>query len=183
VLFVRLRHVRNARIACPAFAVLAPAGGERAVTAKVEQLPAMRLKIDQGIDIGNVGVANESNTIRIGDSAIRQNVFLGGNPSRWPGGDPVRLQHWRRDNRCWRARAIQSDSAPSRDRHYQDRQRDLYAQSGRRLQSNLYAADGATFAAGPDTGAGERYPCGPDSSVDCCGRSSKRSGDVPGQRR
>jgi BclA C-terminal domain len=33
------------------------------------------------IYIGNIGVANESNTIRIGDPAIHQNVFLGGIPA------------------------------------------------------------------------------------------------------
>jgi BclA C-terminal domain len=33
------------------------------------------------IYIGNIGVANESNTIRIGDPAIHENVFLGGIPA------------------------------------------------------------------------------------------------------
>jgi hypothetical protein len=33
------------------------------------------------IYIGNIGVADESNTIRIGDPAIHQNVFLGGIPA------------------------------------------------------------------------------------------------------
>jgi BclA C-terminal domain len=36
---------------------------------------------DNNIYIGNVGVANESNTIRIGDPAIHQNVFIGGIPA------------------------------------------------------------------------------------------------------
>jgi BclA C-terminal domain len=36
---------------------------------------------DNNIYIGNLGVANESNTIRIGDPAIHQNVFLGGIPA------------------------------------------------------------------------------------------------------
>lgn len=36
---------------------------------------------DNNIYIGNIGVANESNTIRIGDPAIHQNVFLGGIPA------------------------------------------------------------------------------------------------------
>jgi hypothetical protein len=36
---------------------------------------------DNNIYIGNVGVAGESNTIRIGDPAIHQNVFLGGIPA------------------------------------------------------------------------------------------------------
>jgi hypothetical protein len=35
---------------------------------------------DNNIYIGNLGVAGESNTIRIGDPAIHQNVFLGGSP-------------------------------------------------------------------------------------------------------
>jgi hypothetical protein len=36
---------------------------------------------DNNIYIGNLGVAGESNTIRIGDPAIHQNVFLGGIPA------------------------------------------------------------------------------------------------------
>jgi hypothetical protein len=36
---------------------------------------------DDNIYIGNVGVANESNTIRIGDPAIHQNVIIGGIPA------------------------------------------------------------------------------------------------------
>ena len=36
---------------------------------------------DNNIYIGNVGVANESNTIRIGDPAIHQNVIIGGIPA------------------------------------------------------------------------------------------------------
>jgi hypothetical protein len=36
---------------------------------------------DNNIYIGNLGVANESNTIRIGDPAIHQNVFIGGIPA------------------------------------------------------------------------------------------------------
>jgi BclA C-terminal domain len=36
---------------------------------------------DNNIYIGNIGVANESNTIRIGDPAIHQNVFIGGIPA------------------------------------------------------------------------------------------------------
>jgi hypothetical protein len=36
---------------------------------------------DNNIYIGNVGVANESDTIRIGDPAIVQNVFIGGIPA------------------------------------------------------------------------------------------------------
>jgi len=36
---------------------------------------------DNNIYIGNVGVANEFNTIRIGDPAIHQNVFIGGIPA------------------------------------------------------------------------------------------------------
>jgi hypothetical protein len=36
---------------------------------------------DNNIYIGNVGVAGESNTIRIGDPAVHQNVFLGGIPA------------------------------------------------------------------------------------------------------
>jgi trimeric autotransporter adhesin len=36
---------------------------------------------DNNIYIGNVGIANESNTIRIGDPAIHQNVFIGGIPA------------------------------------------------------------------------------------------------------
>lgn len=35
---------------------------------------------DNNIYIGNLGVAGESNTIRIGDPAIHQNVFIGGIP-------------------------------------------------------------------------------------------------------
>jgi hypothetical protein len=36
---------------------------------------------DNNIYIGNLGVANESDTIRIGDPAIHQNVFIGGIPA------------------------------------------------------------------------------------------------------
>ena len=36
---------------------------------------------DNNIYIGNIGVAGESNTIRIGDPAIHQNVFIGGIPA------------------------------------------------------------------------------------------------------
>jgi hypothetical protein len=36
---------------------------------------------DNNIYIGNVGVANESNTIRIGDPAIHQTVIIGGIPA------------------------------------------------------------------------------------------------------
>jgi BclA C-terminal domain len=36
---------------------------------------------DNNIYIGNLGVAGESNTIRIGDPAIHQNVFIGGIPA------------------------------------------------------------------------------------------------------
>ena len=36
---------------------------------------------DNNIYIGNLGVANESNTIRIGDPAIHQNVIIGGIPA------------------------------------------------------------------------------------------------------
>jgi hypothetical protein len=36
---------------------------------------------DNNIYIGNIGVAGESDTIRIGDPAIHQNVFLGGIPA------------------------------------------------------------------------------------------------------
>jgi BclA C-terminal domain len=36
---------------------------------------------DNNIYIGNIGLANESNTIRIGDPAIHQNVFIGGIPA------------------------------------------------------------------------------------------------------
>lgn len=36
---------------------------------------------DNNIYIGNLGIANESNTIRIGDPVVHQNVFIGGIPA------------------------------------------------------------------------------------------------------